>query len=105
MMDFDGKEEITRRIAENGTLYQQVQQMQVSMQQMAKLIADSTGDTRIMDAMAMQNGQTVAVTPSATSTSQEAAETDDFGNVARESKSSTAGKARERAASASTPKV
>ena len=71
----------------------------------AKLIADSTGDTRIMDAMAMQNGQTVAVTPSATSTSQEAAETDDFGNVARESKSSSAGKARERAASASTPKV
>ena len=105
MMDFDGKEEITRRIAENGTLYQQVQQMQMSMQQMAALIADSTGDTRIMDAMAMQNGQAAAGTPSVSSKSQTAAETDDFGNIARETKSSTAGKARERAASASTPKV
>lgn len=105
MMDFDGKEEVIRRIAENGTLYQQVQQMQMSMQQMAALIADSTGDTRIMDAMAMQNGQAAAGTPSVSSKSQTAAETDDFGNVARETKSSTAGKARERAASASTPNV
>lgn len=105
MMDFDGKEEVVRRIAENGTLYQQVQQMQASMQQMAALIADSTGDTRIMDAIEMRNGQTQAVSPTGSSAGQTAAETDDFGNVARESKNSTAGKARERAASAATPKV
>lgn len=105
MMDFDGKEEVERRIAENGTLYQQVQQMQASMQQMATLIANTTGDTRILDALTMQGEQTAAGRPAATSSGQEAAETDDFGNVARESKNSTAGKARERAASASTPKV
>ena len=105
MMDFDGKVEVVRRIAENGTLYQQVQQMQASMQQMAALIADSTGDTRIMDAIEMRNGQTSAVSPTGPSAGQTAAETDDFGNVARESKNSTAGKARERAASAATPKV
>ena len=39
MMMFDGKEEIMQKIAQNGTLYQQMQQMQQTMSQMAAVIA------------------------------------------------------------------
>lgn len=54
MMDFEGKEKVRQRIQDNGTMYQQMQQMQQTMVQMAQLLAETTGDTRIMDAMAAQ---------------------------------------------------
>lgn len=104
MMDFDGKDEIERKIAENGTMYQQIQQMQQSMFQMAQVIAETTGDTRLVDAIGQQNaaGQ-VGFVQSQTADSE--TQTDDFGNVARETRNSTAGKARQRAAEAATPKM
>lgn len=56
MMDFEGKEKVQERIQQNGLMFQQIQQMQQTMMQMAQLMADQTGDTRIMDALAMQQG-------------------------------------------------
>lgn len=56
MMQFDGKEEIERKIRENGTMYQQLQQMQATMAQMAQVIAKTTGDTRLIDALGQQAG-------------------------------------------------
>lgn len=82
MMDFEGKEKVKERIAQNGTLYDQLQQMQQTMAEMAQVLADTTGDTRVMDALASQ-GQI----PAAQGPEQEAAQgmetTDSLGNPMR----------------------
>lgn len=103
MMQFDGKEEIERKIRENGTMYQQLQQMQATMAQMAQVIAKTTGDTRLIDALGQQAG--MAAPLAQVSGQQEQVETDTLGNLKNKELNSTAGKARERAASAATPKV
>lgn len=59
MMDFEGKESVIERITRNGTMFEQMQQMQQTMQQMAQLIAETTGDTRIADALMAQQGGAV----------------------------------------------
>lgn len=100
MMIFDGKEEIQRKIQNNGTLYQQVQRMQASMTQMAAVIAKSTGDTRLLDAMGQQD-----LTQPVIKGEESKIDADAFGNLKKETANSTAGKAREKAASAATPKV
>lgn len=56
MMDFDGKDKVKETIMKNGTMYEQIQQMQQTMMQMAQLMAETTGDTRVMDALAAQQG-------------------------------------------------
>ena len=53
MMDFEGKDELERRIAQNGTMYEQMQMMQRQMAQMAAII-DRTQGTNLMAAMAGQ---------------------------------------------------
>lgn len=47
IMDFDRKEEVIKKVSENKTLYEQVQQLAMAMQQMADVIAQSTGDSRL----------------------------------------------------------
>lgn len=101
MMYFDDKDEIQRKIQQNGTMYQQLQAMQQQMAQMAAVIAESTGDTRLMDAV-VQNGVPEQAVPSG---QIEEKNVDDFGNIAKEGMNSTAGKARAKAAAAATPKV
>ena len=56
MMTFDGIEKVRDRIAQNGTLFQQVQQMQQQMAQMAAII-DAQNGTTILQNMAAANGQ------------------------------------------------
>ena len=56
MMDFEGKDGVMQKIQQNGLLFQQMQQMQQTMMQMAALIAETTGDTRIVDALATKAG-------------------------------------------------
>lgn len=43
MMDFEGREEIIRKVSQNGTMLQQLQQMQMQIQQMAEIITQLTG--------------------------------------------------------------
>lgn len=50
MMQFEGKEEIEQRLAQNGTMYQVIQQMQADMQKMA-LIIDSQLGTDVLQNM------------------------------------------------------
>ena len=57
MMDFEGKDKVKEKIQQNGVMFQQIQQMQQTMMQMAQLLAQTTGDTRILEAMAAQTGQ------------------------------------------------
>ena len=47
IMDFDRKEEVIKKVSENKTLYDQVQQLKMAVQQMAGVIAQSTGDNRL----------------------------------------------------------
>lgn len=51
MMTFDGKEELMQKIQQNGTMYEQLQQMQAAMLQMSSVISQATGDTRLEDAL------------------------------------------------------
>lgn len=51
MMDFDRKDEVMTMIEQNGTMYMQMQQMAAVIQQMAEVIAKSTGDTRVIQAI------------------------------------------------------
>lgn len=101
MMMFDGKEEIMQKISQNGTMYQQMQQMQQTMSQMAAVIAQSTGDTRLLDAVGMMGP---AEQPIVSGGSTKSSQLDAMGNATKETVSSTAGKARARAAEAATPK-
>ena len=45
LMDFEGKDQVKRRIEENSQLYQQVQMMQAQMQKMAMIIDRQNGTT------------------------------------------------------------
>ena len=57
MMDFEGKDKVVQRIQQNGTMFQKMQQMQQTMMQMASLIAQTTGDTRIVEALMSQSNE------------------------------------------------
>lgn len=103
MMDFEGKDEVLLKIQQNGLMYQKMMQMQQSMMQMAQLIAQTTGDTRIVDALASQGIQGTSM-PQLTRDSEET-ETNSLGEVTKKAENSQAGKARARVASSATPKV
>jgi hypothetical protein len=63
MMDFEGKEKCKERIQQNGTMFDQLQQMQQTMGQMAQLMAETTGDSRILQALQAQGMAGEAGTP------------------------------------------
>ena len=54
MMDFQGKSEITQKIQNNGTMYQQLLQMQQQMLQMAEMVEQLGGPVGFADGMAAQ---------------------------------------------------
>ena len=60
MMDFDGKDRILEQVRQNGTLYQQVQQLQATMMKMAAVLdaQNGTGITANMG-QAIQMGENV----------------------------------------------
>ncbi len=98
LMDFEGKELARRKITQNGTLFQMVQQMQAQMQKMAMVI-DAQNGTSVSSEVA---GMAPAMgTPGEAAADGTAAAMDAIG---RESATSTAGKARTRAAEAATPR-
>ena len=98
LMDFEGKELVRRKITQNGTLFQMVQQMQAQMQKMAMII-DAQNGTSVSGEVA---GMVPAVgAPGEAAADGTAAAMDAMG---RESATSTAGKARTRAAETATPR-
>lgn len=56
MMDFEGKEKVKETIRNNGTMFERIQQLEQTQMQMAQLIADQTGDQRILAATQAQMG-------------------------------------------------
>lgn len=92
MMDFEGKEKIRETIRNNGTLYEQLQQMTQTAQQLAEMLAVTTGETRPLAALQQQAG----VAPEAQAAPQ-------AGSAQPERKGSQAEQARRRVEEGATP--
>lgn len=65
MMDFDGKDKVIKTVSENQQLAATIQVMQQRMQQMAEIIGNATGDTRLMDALSGNTDEAAGATPNA----------------------------------------
>ncbi len=105
MMAFEGKDKVVARIQQNGTLFQQVQQLQAQMMQLAQIVDAQNGST-IGQQLAGQAAQAQQVPSGGTAnTNGDAAQRQNpMDRQFNESMSSTAGKARARAAALSTPR-
>lgn len=101
MMQFEGIEAVRDRIAQNGSLFQQVQQLQGQMLQMATII-DSLKGTTITQNMAAAFSQGQVGSPISSGGAE--AQTNSLGDAFNAARGSTAGAARQKAAKTSTPK-
>ena len=95
MMDFDRRDEVLKKIQENGLMYQQLQQMQAAMVQMADIIAQTTGNTQLLDAV----GQMAGPAQTGISVNPQQVRTNSLGAPVS-TDNSQAGQARERVATA-----
>lgn len=100
MMDFDGKEKIQEQVQQNGTLYQQVQQLQATMMKMAAIIDTQNGSSVTANLGASIQQGDAARAPS-TKTDDKKTTTDSIGNVA--AGNSLATQAQRRAQNMATP--
>lgn len=55
MMEFEGKEKVKEHIQQNGVMAQKLAQYQSALMQAGQIIAETTGDTRIMQMMAQES--------------------------------------------------
>lgn len=90
MMDFEGKQQIVNKISQNGTMYQQIQQLVALVRQMA-------------GGMPSVNGVQTAQPPQ--TNRKGTIETDSLGNATLNTGNSTADKARERVNNATNPQL
>ena len=51
MMDFDRREEVIKKISENGTMYQEIQQLQQILAQLAPMVAEMTNRPDLIQAV------------------------------------------------------
>ena len=51
MMDFDRRDEVIRKITENGTMYQKIQQLQQILAQLAPMVAEMTNRPDLIEAV------------------------------------------------------
>lgn len=77
MMDFDGKDKIRQMIQQNGSMYQQMQQMQQLLMMSAQALAEK-GDPRVLQALQQQAVQTTGTAQPTGSVDMEAV--NDAGN-------------------------
>lgn len=102
MMDFDRKEFIMQKIAQNGTMYQQLLMMQQQMLAMAQIVDKHEGSNLSEQiASSILGGSPVAQTSSNMNSDTNAKETEALGGEEKES--STTKKARERVAESTDP--
>ena len=102
MMDFDRKHFIMQRVSQNGTLYQQLMQMQQQMIMLAQMV-DQTRGSNIAEQLVAQftGGQPVA--PVDGNVAKNVEQTEALGGKEGEKESSTTKKARERVAQSTDP--
>lgn len=101
MMDFDQKDAVIEKITANGTMYQQIIQMQQQMLQMAQIIDQMKGGNLAENmAMGMQGGVNI---PMISGGKDRMVETDSIGNL-KETENKVVEKARERASASTQPR-
>lgn len=93
MMDFEGKHSVIEKIRNNGSMYEKLQQQQQQMIQMAEIIAQATGDTRLLEQFMGNGVQAGTISPNGYGSS-EMINTDMYGSALNVD-NSQAGKARE----------
>lgn len=102
MMDFEGRETVIKRVQENGTMYQQLQQMQMQMQKLATIVDAQNGTTigaQMQTEAPVEERNKVKGEVSSTKT-----EVNPLGEAYQSAKKNTADVAKERAMSAATPR-
>lgn len=99
MMTFDGIEKVRDRIMQNGTLFQQVQQMQQQMAQLAAIVDAQNGTTILPNMAGAFNGQAPAGAPAGDVSAPAPEPTQEV-----LPRNSLAAKAKAKAASATAPK-
>ena len=105
MMDFDRKQAIMQRIAQNGTMYQQLQQMQQQMVMLMQKLAAVTGDTSMLAAMGGSSSAPVQAPPAGDRDAASAVQGNAVagGDERRLGESSNTKKARQRVADSTAP--
>lgn len=98
MMDFDRRDEVMKKISENGTMYQKLQQMMQLLVQLAAMVTDFSGRPDLLEAVQNITGIEPAMTGIRVNPNQNMT-INSLGEMKR-SDTSTAGKARDRAVSA-----
>lgn len=101
LMDFEGKEMVRQKVGQNGTLLQMVKQMQQEMQKMAMIIDAQNGTSISQGVMGEQMG---GMPPTPAGGSGKAVGVNSLGAETGEGRSSTAGKARQKAAESGVPR-
>ena len=99
MMDFEGKDAVMNRVAQNGTLYQMVQQLQQQVIQLAAIV-DAQNGTAIAPGAAAADLGKVAAPKEGSGT---AVETNPLGAAVQSSRNTDAATARSRAMNAARP--
>ena len=103
MMDFDRKHFIMQKIAQNGTLYQQLMMAQQQVMALASVI-DGQNGTNYAEQFAMQmNGASVAPISGSTNPAQKVEETEALGGKEGAKEASGTKKARQRVAESTDP--
>ena len=101
MMDFEGKDMVMQRVAQNGTLYQMVQQLQQQMLQMAAIIDRQNGTTLSQGLLA--TGGVSSESPAGASGGSSGVETNPLGEAYASAAGNTAETAALRASRNATP--
>lgn len=102
MMDFEGIEKVRERVQQNGTLYQQLQQMAAQMQKMAAII-DAQNGTNVSEAAGAATQAAGAAGGGSGGQSTAASETNALGDVVGDGTNSMATQAAKRAMNVSDP--
>ena len=104
MMDFDRKQFIMQKIAQNGTMYQMMMQMQQQMMMLGQMVDQARGTNEVAPALAAQFGiEAPAFTPMDGRMAGNVEETEALGGKEGTAEASNTKKARERVAQSTDP--
>ena len=99
MMDFDRREEVIKKISENGTMYQEIQQLQQILAQLAPMVAEMTNRPDLIQAVNGLIGNNQMAMTDVNVNQGNSIKTNSLGQAVN-TDTSQAGKAREKAATA-----
>lgn len=103
MMDFDRKNEVMQKIAQNGGMYQQMLMMQGQMLQLAEMVDQQRGSNLAEQIAAGINGGPAPLPNDGSETAKNVEKTEALGGKEGGAEASTTRKARERVANSTSP--